>query len=463
MSSQPDRRQVTPVLDRERLRQLMARELAQFAECHPASRALHQRALSSMVGGVPMPWMARWPGGFPVYVRSAAGATLLDVDDNAYVDLCLGDTGAMGGHSPPPVVQAVQAQVARGITMMLPTEDGIRAAEELARRFRLARWQFTLSATDANRSALRVARQITGRDRILVFSYCYHGTVDEALAVRAPDGSTVARSGNVGPAVDPSKTTRAVEFNDVGQLEQALADGSVACVLPEPAMTNMGIVLPATGYHAALRNLTRRYGTLLIIDETHTFSAGPGGCTQLWDLAPDMVTIGKCIGGGIPSGALGLSDEVVDRIARQHDADFEDTGGVGGTLAGNALSAAAIRATLEEVLTPAAFERMIGLAGGLRQSIERLIASRQLPWSVTQLGCRVEYSFLPEPPHNGTVAHQGADRQLESYLHLYLLNRGVLITPFHNMVLISPASTAADVALHDHLLSAGVDELFAPR
>jgi glutamate-1-semialdehyde 2,1-aminomutase len=188
-------------------------------------------------------------------------------------------------------------------------------------------------------------------------------------------------------------------------------------------------------------------------------SAGPGGCTQLWDLAPDIVTIGKCIGGGIPSGALGMSDEVVDRIARQHDADFEDTGGVGGTLAGNALSAAAIRATLDEVLTPAAFERMIALAGELRQSIERLVASRQLPWSVTQLGCRVEYCFLREPPPNGTVAHQGADRQLESYLHLYLLNRGVLITPFHNMVLMSPTSTAADVALHDRLFTAAVDEL----
>jgi glutamate-1-semialdehyde 2,1-aminomutase len=437
----------------------MARELTQFAERHPASRALHQRALASMVGGVPMPWMARWPGGFPLYVRSAVGSTLLDVDDQAYVDLCLGDTGAMGGHSPPPVVQAVQAQVARGITMMLPTEDGIRAAEELARRFRLAHWQFTLSATDANRCALRVARQITGRDRILVFSYCYHGTVDEALAVRGPDGSTLAREGNVGPAVDPSHTTRAVEFNDVGQLERALADGRIACVLAEPAMTNMGIVLPSNGYHAALRDLTRRYGTLLIIDETHTFSAGPGGCTQLWDLAPDIVTIGKCIGGGIPSGALGMSGDVVARIAAQQDADFEDTGGVGGTLAGNALSAAAIRATLEHVLTPAAFARMIGLATVLRQAIERLIASRQLPWSVTQLGCRVEYCFLPQPPPNGTAAHQGADRQLESYLHLYLLNRGVLITPFHNMVLISPASNAADVALHDRLLTAAVDEL----
>jgi glutamate-1-semialdehyde 2,1-aminomutase len=262
--------------------------------------------------------------------------------------------------------------------------------------------------------------------------------------------------------VDPSQTTRAIEFNDVRQLEQALADQSVACVLAEPAMTNMGIVLPAAGYHAALRALTRRYGTLLVIDETHTFSAGPGGCTQLWDLEPDMVTIGKCIGGGIPSGAIGMSTEVVNRIALQHDADYEDTGGVGGTLAGNALSAAAMRATLEHVLTAEAFERMILLATDLRHSIERLIASRQLPWNVTQLGCRVEYSFQPQPAMNGTAAHEGVDRELDSYLHLYLLNRGVLITPFHNMVLISPASTAADVVLHDRLFTTAIDELLSP-
>jgi glutamate-1-semialdehyde 2,1-aminomutase len=447
------------LIDRERLRQLKTRELQQFASCHPKSHALHQRALASMVSGVPMPWMARWPGGFPLYVKRAIGSRILDVDDNSYVDLCLGDTGAMGGHSPPAVARAAKAQVGRGITMMLPTEDGIWAAEELARRFRMGHWQFTLSATDANRSALRVARQITGRKLIMVFSYCYHGTVDEAFAVRDPSGLTRSRAGNVGPPVDPSQTTRAIEFNDVRQLEQALADQSVACVLAEPAMTNMGIVLPAAGYHLALRALTRRYGTLLVIDETHTFSAGPGGCTQLWDLQPDMVTIGKCIGGGIPSGAVGMSAEVVNGIARQHDADYEDTGGIGGTLAGNALAAVAMRATLERVLTAEAFERMILLATELRHSIERLIASRQLPWNVTQLGCRVEYSFQPQPAMNGTAAHQSVDRELDSYLHLYLLNRGVLITPFHNMVLISPASTAADVTLHDRLFAAAIDEL----
>ncbi|HUY83857.1 MAG TPA: transaminase [Steroidobacteraceae bacterium] len=448
-------------IDRERLRRLQARELDSFATSHPKSRALHERALGSMLGGVPMPWMARWAGGFPLYAARAAGAQIVDVDGHAYVDLCLGDTGAMGGHSPPATVEAVRAQLERGTTMMLPTEDGIRTAEDLERRFRMKYWQFTLSATDANRAALRFARQITGRPKVLVHSYCYHGTVDEAFAIRAPDGVTRSREGNVGPAVDPGATTRAVEFNDVDQLAHALADESVACVLAEPAMTNMGIVLPAPGYHDALRSLSRRHGTLLIIDETHTFSAGFGGCTRAWELEPDFVTIGKSIGGGVPCGALGMSAEVGRRIAAQEGADYEDTGGVGGTLAGNALSAAAMRATLERVLTEAAFARMISLAGELQRSIRRVIESRALPWNVVQLGCRVEYGFRPTPAPNGSAAKAAADRDLESYLHLYLLNRGVLITPFHNMALMSPATTPADVALHDRLFAAAVDELIA--
>lgn len=446
-------------IDRERLRQLHTRELQQFTATHPRSAALHERARGSMVAGVPMPWMARWAGGFPLYVAQARGARLTDVDGHEYVDLCLGDTGAMSGHSPQAVVSAVQAQVARGITMMLPTLDSILVAEELTQRFGLPYWQFTLSATDANRSVLRIARQITARRKVLVYSYSYHGTVDEAFAVRDAGGATRSRAGNVGPAVDPAQTTCAIEFNDIGQLEQALADGSIACVLAEPAMTNMGIVLPEAGYHEALRELTRRHGTLLVIDETHTFSAGPGGCTQAWNLDPDIVTIGKAIGSGVPSGAFGLSRGVVHALGLQHDADYEDTGGVGGTLAGNALSAAAMRATLEQVLTAESFEHTIALAGVLRGAIERLIQSRRLPWNVTQLGCRVEYSFQPQAARNGTLAHEGADRELEAYLHLYLLNRGVLITPFHNMVLISPDTTAADVALHERLFAAAVDEL----
>src|SRR3954451_23814734 len=370
-------------LDRGRLAARTAAEQERFAAEHPRSRALYERALGSLVGGVPMPWMMRWAGGFPVFAREASGARIVDLDGHEYVDLCLGDTGAMPGHGPPEVVEAVRAQVARGITTMLPTEDAAWVGEELARRFALPRWLFTLTATDANRTALRIARLLTGRPRVLVFSYCYHGSVDEAFAV-AEDRRTVSRAGNVGPPVDPAVTTRAVEFNDVGALEAALATGDIACVLAEPAMTNMGIVLPDPGYHEALRALTRAHGALLVIDETHTFSAGPGGCTAAWGLEPDLLTIGKAIGGGVPCGALGLSAAVEERMLAAVEADYEDTGGVGGTLAGNALSLAAMRATLGQVLTDDVWERTIPLAQRFADGIRASLGS--LPWNVTQLG-----------------------------------------------------------------------------
>ena len=325
--------------DRGRLSALLAREAEAFAAARPRSRALFERAGGSLLGGVPMPWMMLWAGGFPVFTREASGARIVDVDGHEYVDLCLGDTGAMPGHGPPAVVEAVAAQLGRGITTMLPTEDAIWVGEELSRRFGMARWLFTLTATDANRTALRLARQLTGRPLVLVFSYCYHGSVDEAFAVAGEDGATHAREGNVGPPVDPAQTTRAIEFNDLAALEAALTDGLVACVLAEPAMTNMGIVLPEPGYHERLRELTRTAGTLLIIDETHTFSAGPGGCTAAWGLEPDLLTIGMAIGSGVPWGALGLSGRIGDSLLADPDADYEDTGGVGGTLADRALPA----------------------------------------------------------------------------------------------------------------------------
>jgi glutamate-1-semialdehyde 2,1-aminomutase len=447
-------------LDRGRLAARTAAEQERFAAEHPGSRALYERALGSLVGGVPMPWMMRWAGGFPVFAREASGARIVDVDGHEYVDLCLGDTGAMPGHGPAPVAAAVGEQIARGgITTMLPTEDGLWVGEELARRFGLPRWLFTLTATDANRTALRLARQLTGRPLVLVFSYCYHGSVDEAFAIQGADGFTHAREGNVGPAVDPAVTTRAIEFNDLGALEEALADGLVACVLAEPAMTNMGIIQPDPGFHDGLRELTRAAGTLLIIDETHTFSAGPGGCTAAWGLDPDLLTIGKAIGSGIPSGALGLSERVADAVLSDPDADYEDTGGVGGTLAGNALSAAAMRATLEHALTPAAFAVTIPLAARFAAGVQGAIERHGLDWHVTTLGCRSEYGFCSPPPRNGTQAHEAADPELERYLHLYALNRGVLITPFHNMALMSPSTSEADVDRHTLLFDAAVGEL----
>jgi glutamate-1-semialdehyde 2,1-aminomutase len=448
-------------VDRARLGELTQRELDRFAATHPVSLALSEKARHSLIGGVPMPWMMRWAGGFPLFAARAAGASITDVDGHEYVDLCLGDTGAMTGHSPPAVMKVLADTRQHGLTTMLPTEDSIWVASELARRFGLGRWLFTLSATDANRAALRIARQITGRQKILVFSYCYHGSVDETFAVRGPDGTTVSREGNVGPPVDPAVTTDAIEFNDLPALEAALSDRSVACVLAEPAMTNMGIILPEPGYHQALRDLTRAAGTLLIIDETHTLSAGPGGCTAQWGLDPDMVTLGKAIGSGIACGALGVSGDAVDRMLAQVDADYEDTGGIGGTLAGNALSLAAIRATLREVLTPDAYTRMIPLASRFSTGVEQVIGSHGLGWHVTQLGCRAEYRFQPAPPRTGTEAHAAADSELERYYHLHAMNRGVLITPFHNMALMSPVTQEADVDRHTEAFAAATADLLA--
>jgi len=320
---------------------------------------------------------------------------------------------------------------------------------------------FTLTATDANRAALRICREVTRRPKVLVFSYCYHGSVDEAFAV-AVDGATRSREGNVGPAVDPAQTTVAVEFNDLAAIEEALSGGEIACVLAEPAMTNMGIILPDPGYHEALRELTRDAGTLLVIDETHTLSAGPGGCTAAWDLEPDLVTIGKAIGSGVPAGALGLGAGLEERmLAGEGEADYVDTGGVGGTLAGNALSLAAVRATLEHVLTEDAFARTIPLSTRFSEGVQRVIDDRRVPWNVTQLGARAEYRFEPRPARNGSEAHAASDPELERFLHLHALNRGVLLTPFHNMALISPQTSGEDVDLHTRVFDEAVAALSA--
>jgi glutamate-1-semialdehyde 2,1-aminomutase len=357
-------------------------------------------------------------------------------------------------------VRAVQRRYleAGGATAMLPTEDAAWVGAELARRFGVPLWSFTLTATDANRWALRLARLVTGRPKVLVFNYCYHGTVDEAFVTLGERGP-VSRAGNVGPPIDPTGTTRVAEFNDLDGLAAELAAGDVACVLMEPALTNIGIVLPLPGYLDGVRKLTRRHGTLLVNDETHTFSAGPGGCTLAWGLEPDLVTVGKSIGGGVPAAAFGVSAEVAERVARRRDADLVDTGGIGGTLAGNALSVAAMRATLEHVLTDAAFAAMTALATRFTEGVAGVLEDRQLPWSVVQLGARTEYRFASPPPRDGGRSAAAGDDELDDYLHLYLHNRGILMTPFHNMALMCPATTAAGVDLHTEVFGAAVDEL----
>jgi glutamate-1-semialdehyde 2,1-aminomutase len=448
------------MIDRTRLAALMSSEQDRFAAAHPRSAAAYGRA-DHLFGRVPMTWMNKKAGGFPLYFERGRGSRVWDIDGNDYIDFALGDTGAMAGHSPEPVVAAIRRRVDHlgGLTTMLPTEDAEWVGAELSRRFGMDVWSFSLTATDANRWAIRLVRALTGRPKILVNSYCYHGSVDESLIVVGEDGEGTSRPGNVGSPVDVTMTSRVAEFNDVEGLEKQLAHGDVAAVLMEPALTNIGIVLPDPGYLDAVREVTRRHGTLLIIDETHTFSAGPGGMTQRDRLSPDVVVIGKAIGGGIPTGAYGLSAELAARALSRTDLDLVDMGGVGGTLAGNPLSVAAMRATLEHVLTDDAFTGMIDTATVFVDGVQSLIDEHHLPWSINQLGARGEYRFAQPYPRNGTQAAASADGELEDYLHLYLVNRGILLTPFHNMALMAPTTTVADVQRHHEVFAEALGTL----
>ena len=445
-------------LDRTRLQSLMEREQKKFIADRPKSAALFERARKSLLGGVPMNWMAKWAGAFPPFVREARGAEFFDVDGHRYIDLCLGDTGAMTGHSPSATVTAVEQQARRGITLMLPSEDAITVGEELQQRFGLPFWQFALTATDANRFSIRLARHITGRPKILVFNWCYHGTVDESF-ITLHDGVAKARRGNIGPPVEPTVTTTVVEFNDLAALETALKDEDIACVLAEPALTNVGIVLPDPAYHAALREITRKHGTLLIVDETHTICAGPGGYTRSENLEPDFLIFGKPIAGGVPGAAYGFTAEVAQCIADRQNLEDCDTGGIGGTLAGNALSLAAMKATLQKVLTKDAFDRMIPMAERWTDGVAKAISEFELPWTVTRLGCRAEYLFAPKTPRNGTEAHDAMDFELERFMHLYAMNRGILLTPFHNMALMSPVTSKEDIDQHTKVFGEAAKEL----
>jgi glutamate-1-semialdehyde 2,1-aminomutase len=447
-------------IHRERLNRLREREEKRFVAEHPRSAELYRRAESSLLGGVPMNWMKKWAGAFPVFVKHAKGAHFTDVDGHEYVDLCLGDTGAMTGHSPDALVDAVSKRVRDGITFMLPTEDALYVGEDLKKRFGLPYWQFTLTATDANRFSIRIAREITQRSKILVFHYCYHGTVDESFV--ALDGNTVSsRRGNIGPPVHPAETTRVVEFNDLNALEDALKHHDVACIMAEPAMTNVGIILPDSGYWKAARELARRYGTLLIADETHTICAGSGGCTAEWKLDPDFIVFGKAIGSGIPGAAYGCTEEVAQRISARIHLEDCDVGGIGGTLAGNALSLAAMRATLEHILTAANFEKMIALAVRFNEGVSSEIKASGLPWNVQRLGARAEYTFCAQPPRNGGESAAAADYELERFLHLHALNRGVLLTPFHNMALMCPDTSKEDVDRHTRIFAESLADLLS--
>lgn len=447
-------------ISRSHLTSLLAQEDDLFAKNHPKSKVLFERAQSSLLNGVPMNWMVRWASPFPIFVESASGAHFTCADGHRYLDLCLGDTGAMTGHAPQATIEAIAEQSRKGLTYMLPTENAIWVGEEFKRRFGLPYWQIAMTATDANRFALRLARQITGRPLVLVYNWCYHGTVDETF-VTLNGGLPGPRPGSIGPAVNPATTTRVIEFNDVAALERALEPGDVACVLAEPAMTNIGIIHPDPGYHEALRDLTRRTGTLLIIDETHTICTGPGGYTRAHNLEPDLLTIGKPIAGGFPAAAYGFSQAVADLINARADRETSDVSGIGGTLSSNALALAAIRATLGNVLTQDAYNKTIPLAERFTQGVRSVIEEYELPWNVTRLGCRAEYWFRPTPARNGGEAAAAVDADLDRYMHLYALNRGILLTPFHNMALIAPATTEADVDYHTQVFRDAVKALLA--
>lgn len=445
------------MIDRDRLHTLHRQEEERFVALHPRSAELAERARGSLLAGVPMPWMTRWPGSFPVFVERATGARFTDVDGLEYVDLCLGDTGAMTGHALPEVADVVAERARTGITTMLPSPDAAWVGEELTRRFSLPRWQFAMTATDANRFALRFARHLTGRPKICVMDWCYHGTVDETLAV-LDHGRVVPRPGALGPQVDVALTTAVVPFNDVDALERALATGEIAAVLMEPALTNIGIVLPEAGYLEAVRALTRRHGALLIIDETHTLCAGPGGCTAAWSLEPDMVVVGKPIGGGIPAAAYGMTLEVAAQLDGPMLGHDIDVAGVGGTLTGSALALAAVRATLSNALRAEDFEVAIPLAERFTAGVAGVIEGAGLPWHVQRLGCRAEYWFCP-PPRTGAEAAAAVDEDLDAFMHLWAFNRGILLAPFHNMALFSPHHTEADVDRHTEVFAEAVAAL----
>ena len=435
-------------MDRIKLSAAMQREKERFLARTPKSAALFENAKKVMPGGVPMSWMSKWPGEYPTFVASANGARFTDVDGNEYVDLCLGDTGSMTGHSPAATVAAIKAQLDNGITAMLPTENALVVSSELAKRFGLPLWQYTVSATDANRHVIRYSRLITGKSKVIVIDRCYHGSVDETFATLDAAGNTIMREGNIGAPVPLDQTTRVVEFNDLVGMEKALAHGEVAAILMEPAMTNVGIVLPEDGYLNGVGELAKKYGAKWIIDETHTISAGPGGMTAQLGLKPDFLTIGKAIGGGIPTGTFGMTHEVAAEIAKKVEREVIDTGGIGGTLAGNALSLASMRATLTEVLTESNFKKMIALGDRWSDGVDAAIREFNLPWHCNRLGARGEYLFAPKAPKTGREAADAGDFELEQYIHLRLLNDGFLLTPFHNMALMSPVTTETDVDAH---------------
>lgn len=439
---------------------MLEQEKELFTRNNPNSYELFQRAQKSLVRGTPMHWMANWPSPYPFYIDRAQGAKVIDVDGNEYTDFCLGDSGAMFGHGNENTAAAIKKQIDKGSTVMLASKDAIIVGEDLQKRFGLPFWQLATSATDANRFAVRLSRIKTGRDKVLVFNGKYHGSLDETQ-VSLEDGEMVPQQGVFQNAVDFDKTTKIVEFNDIEAVEAALVTEDVACVLIEPVMTNVGVVLPQPGFHEKLREITRRTGTLLIIDETHSISTSPSGYTGKYNLDPDIFVLGKAIAGGIPAAVYGMTSELNEMMTKHTERDNYRIShcGFGGTLAGNVLTVSALRATLENIMTEENYNHMNKMAKEFEAGVLEVIEDYDLPWHVTRIGARVEYMFGDKAPITGKEAKGMRNPKLEAAIHLFLLNRGILITPFHSMALMCPSVTSEDVEKHTKAFRECIEKL----
>ena len=435
----PARKNLIAGIDRDRLKQVAEREGRRFAASRPKTSAALEAGAGTFLDAVPMHWMKDWPMPFPMVVDHAEGARITDIDGYGIDDFCLGDTGSMFGHSPKPVAKAIRRQARRGLTYMLPTDAAMEAGRLLTERFGDFKWQIATTATDANRFALRVARAVTGKPKVLVFNGCYHGTVDDAM-VQLSNGKTVTRPGLTGQVMDLTEVSTCAEFNDLASVEAALKTGEVAAILTEPVMTNSCMVLPEEGFHAGLRALATKYGALLIIDETHTISSGLGGYTRVHGLKPDIFVAGKCVAGGMPTAVWGMLDVIAQRFDDYDRSRASGHSGMGTTLSANPMQFACLRATLSEVMTEAAYAHMEKGAARLADGLQKAITRHKAPWHVVRVGARVEFICAPGPLRNGTEAGFAHQPALEAAIHIGLLNRGCLIAPFHNMMLVSPVT-----------------------
>lgn len=447
------------MIDRQAISQMREREIARFIAANPKSKA-HAQSAQGWFQGVPFHWMLDWSSPFPIVAQEASGATLTSIDGQLFDDFCLGDTASMFGHSPRPLADAIAAQAGQGLSYMLPTAKGAELGSMLAEMFGLPQWQVTTTASEANRAVIRWCRGITGRDKILIFNGCYHGAVDDVF-VDVRDGRAVNRPSLIGQVQDLLPTTVAIEFNDVDALAHALRGGDIACVLAEPLMTNIGMVRDAPGFLTELRRLCDETGTILVLDETHTISSGYGGHSNMHGPKPDILVVGKSIGGGVPCAVYGFTDEIAKRMAALNASRPAGHSGIGTTLSANALAITAMHAMLGQVITRDAYAHMRSMADRLVAQLNQVIATHALDWHVSHVGARVELVCSATPPRNGSEARAAMDHALESTIHLYLVNRGILLAPFHNMMLVSPVTQASQVDRLAAELNSALTELQA--